>query len=70
MIAREAKRSVFRSVAAILEGELLFDALQGGAEWLRQDPDGAALAQDDHERMRQAAQRLAAELRRRAQGTG
>lgn len=73
MIAREAKRAVFRAVAAIIEGELIFDEKRGtpgvpSTEWLRTDDEGP-LPPEDHARMRSAAEHLAAELRRRAQGT-
>lgn len=64
MIAKDAKKLVYSSVASILEGHLM-----DGAEWLEQDRDGSALPKADVDRMRQATEKLAAELRRRATGS-
>ena len=58
MTKNEAMRRVCASAAALLDND-------GENLWLQQAPDGSALSERDQKRMRDAFDRLVAELRRR-----
>ena len=58
MTKREAMRRVCASAAALLDND-------GENLWLQQGPDGSELSERDQKRMRDAFDRLVAELHRR-----